>query len=116
MLKNILVLSLVISASFAYAKDGMYQGTGIRGRRGTITVEVMVKSGKISEIKVVDSKEDRPKNSIELITATMIRENNINVDAVSGATLASKAFVSAVEEALKSSGKNFKGDLIKPSK
>ena len=116
MFKNIALLGLVVSASMAYAQNATYKGEGVRGYRGPISVEVTVKAGKLSQITVVSSKEDRPRNSIELITATMIRENNINVDAVSGATRTSKAFVSAVEEALKASGKNFKGALVKPSK
>ncbi|MGL5721233.1 MAG: FMN-binding protein [Brevinema sp.] len=116
MLKNVVFFGLVVSASLAHAQDATYKGTGSNGYRGPISVDVTVAAGKITAITVTASKEDRPRNSIELITATMIRENNINVDAVSGATRTSKAFVSAVEAALKNSGKNFKGALVKPSK
>ena len=116
MFKNIAIFSLLVSATLTYGQDATYKGTStVNGFRGPISVEVVVSGDKIASIKVTSTKEDRPKNSIELITATMIRENNINVDSVSGATRTSRSFVSAVTEALKTSKKNFKGALVKPS-
>ncbi|MGL5722594.1 MAG: FMN-binding protein [Brevinema sp.] len=116
MFKKFVIFSLFMSASLTYAQNATYKGTStVNGYRGPISVEVVVAGDKISSIKVTSSKEDRPKNSIDLITATMIRENNINVDVVSGATRTSRSFISAVGEALKTSTKNFKGALVKPS-
>ncbi|MBT9175736.1 MAG: Electron transport complex subunit RsxG [Firmicutes bacterium] len=69
---------------------------------GTIKVSVTVKSGRVENVRVV-AHEDTPEYAnaafVEL-TRAVIREQDPEVDAVSGATGSSEGFVQAVIEAL----------------
>ena len=87
-------------------KDGTYTGSA-KGYRGDVKVKVTVKNGKIAKVKVVSHTDtpsyfSRAKKLIPKIT----KNNNPNVDTVSGATFSSKGIINAVKDALKkASGK-----------
>jgi uncharacterized protein with FMN-binding domain len=82
-------------------KDGTYTGTGT-GFRGNTDVSVTVSSGKISDVTIVSYEDDdqffsRAKSTI---ISEIIKNQDVNVDAVSGATYSSKGIMEAVANAL----------------
>ncbi|MBT9133821.1 MAG: Electron transport complex subunit RsxG [Firmicutes bacterium] len=85
----------------ATVPDGEYPGEG-RGLLGPIKVSVTVKSGRVENVRVVahaDTPEYANAAFVEL-TRAVIREQDPEVDAVSGATGSSEGFVQAVIDAL----------------
>ena len=94
--------------------NGSFEGTG-DGRNGEIKVGVVVEKGLITTVTILESleSEEYALPVFEQITASIIANNNINIDVVSGASLSSQGLLTAVENALKDSGANFKGKLIK---
>jgi len=83
------------------AADAVFEGTAA-GYRGPITVQVRLNGGKIMEILVVDSSEDRFTGAaaIEELIDLVIENNSADVDAVSGATESSRGFLEAVQNAI----------------
>ena len=81
-------------------KDGVYTGVG-KGFNGNIHVEVTIKDGKISEIKITQHSDDQPyiNNAMALIN-NIIQTQSVAVDTVSGATYSSKGIIDAVKDAL----------------
>ena len=83
-------------------KDGTYTGSAM-GFGGNITVSVVIREGKIADIKIVnasgetDSYFSRAKNVI----ARILKKGSPNVDTVSGATYSSAGIINAVKRALK---------------
>ena len=94
--------------------NGSFEGTG-DGRNGEVKVSVAVVKGIITSVTVLESleTEEYALPVFEQIIASIIANNNINIDVVSGATLSSQGILTAVENALKDSGANFKGKLVK---
>ena len=62
-------------------------------------VEVTVRDGEITNINILEHKNERGK-SAEIVTDRIIKEQKIDVDAVSGATNSSTVIKKAVENAL----------------
>lgn len=82
-------------------KDGSYTGMG-EGFGGIIKAQVVIKNGKITEISVLEAKnedEDYYNKAIALID-NMIKNQSTNVDAISGATFTSNGIIVAVRDAL----------------
>jgi uncharacterized protein with FMN-binding domain len=79
----------------------VFEGTA-QGMRGPITVKVRVNDGNITEIVVANSTEDRfvGAAAIEELIDTVIENNNTDVDVISGATISSRGFLDAVNNAL----------------
>ena len=76
------------------------KGKGIGGK---VPVTVVVKDGKVAEVTVGDNSETQGIGSkaIEQLPAEIVKANGTEgVDAVSGATITSKAIKSAVNDAL----------------
>lgn len=127
----VLVIALAITAKAA-ASSGSAAGansseipadavalTGIgSGRNGDITVEVIASADKIYRVTVTDHKETEGIGSeaVTKLPGEIYRTQNINVDAVSGATLSSEGIKTAVINALESGGFDiavFGGSVIK---
>ena len=92
--------------------DGTYSGTG-QGFRGETKTTVMVENGNITDITVVSYQDDdeyfnRAKNTI---ISEIIDNQDVNVDAVSGATFSSNGIKEAVANALGISFTNQNSDL-----
>jgi len=88
-------------------EDGVWTGTG-EGRNGPIEVSITVTNGKITDGKVIAEEEtDFAKFAEDEIIEQAVSKGNINsFDAVSGATITSKATAEAIKNALdKASGK-----------
>ena len=90
------------AAEAAALKDGTYTAEG-KGIGGKVPVTVTVKDGKVSEVKVGGNSETQGIGSkaIEQLPAKIVEANGLEgVDAVSGATVTSKAIFTAVEDCL----------------
>lgn len=87
------------------ATAGTYTAT-VTGYKGDITVEVTVDSDSITNINVVDQHETEGIGSeaIRILTDKILKNQTVGVDSVSGATVTSASFKSAVKNALEQSG------------
>ncbi len=112
--KSIILICCLVVPLPSFSNNGDYTGSST-GKRGKITVQVTLVDSVISAIKVTESKEDKvfvyPR-----MTKTILANNNINIDIISGASLTSKGFLAAIENALKPTGINFKGEPLKALK
>lgn len=79
--------------------DGTYDGSYSGGRFGN-QLEVTVLSGKITDIKIVRDMVVPAKDVSSKLFAEVEQDQKLDVDAVSGATVSSKAYLMAVENAL----------------
>jgi len=79
----------------------LYEGAAM-GYRGMIHVRVGFEQGTITEITVVESREDHAIGgaAIEELTDLVLMYNTTELDAVSGATETSKGFLEAIENAI----------------
>jgi len=82
-------------------EGSFYQGAAM-GYRGMIQVRVGFEQGTITEITVVESREDLSIGgaAIEELTDLVLMYNTTELDAVSGATETSKGFLEAIENAI----------------
>jgi uncharacterized protein with FMN-binding domain len=78
--------------------DGTYTGS-YDSYRWSTTVEVTVKDHKITDIKPVKIQQGR-EDMVKDLTQKILAEQKPDVDAISGATASSKAFLEAVDSAL----------------
>lgn len=81
-------------------KDGSYIGS-YQGFRWSNTVEVTVKDNKITNITVLKPQLFAKQETIDTITQRILSEQSTDVDMVSGATADCKAYLKAIEDALK---------------
>ncbi len=104
--KNVKVTAIFdrTSASQGKYKDGEYYGTA-RGRNGDVTVKVTVESGRVAQVEVTENQEtpgyfSKALAVIDNLLGIGSNEELDQVDAVSGATLSSKAIKQATKNAL----------------
>ncbi|MGI6632698.1 MAG: FMN-binding protein [Bacillota bacterium] len=86
--------------------DGTYQGQ-YKHARWNYTVNVTVKNHKITGIEYAESRAANQlmSKATDDLAARVIAQGSTKVDAVSGATVTSKAFLKAIENALASTPK-----------
>mgnify|MGYP000889768326 CR=1 FL=1 len=80
--------------------NGAYIGS-YQGFRWSNTVEVTVKDNKITDIVVLKPQLFAKQETIDTITQRIISAQSTDVDLVSGATADCKAYIKAIENALK---------------
>jgi uncharacterized protein with FMN-binding domain len=83
-------------------KDGIYTGIS-KGVKGIIKTEIVIKNHIIQEIKFVEEQEHTypaGKQSLKIIPDKIIKTQNLEVDAVSGATVTSNAIIKSIKNAL----------------
>lgn len=98
-------------ASGNQIKDGTYTGVGI-GRGGDITVDVTIKDDTITGIEVKDHAESKGLDeAMDILTKKVLENNTTKVDSVSGCTLTSHGFLSAIRDALKNADASI--DMLK---
>jgi uncharacterized protein with FMN-binding domain len=96
-----LLKALMQEPASAY-NDGIYTGLG-NAHNGTITVEVTITDGKISNIVVSEHIETTPDLAevFNSLPYNIIKNQSIeDVDIISGATEASNGYLAAVQDAL----------------
>jgi|WetSurMetagenome_2_1015567.scaffolds.fasta_scaffold1226806_2 uncharacterized protein with FMN-binding domain len=81
--------------------DGVYAGKA-EGVHGDIELSVTVEKGKIAKVEVTKQQEAAGVSDVafERIPRAIIEKQTTKVDAVSGASLSSKAIMAAAEDAL----------------
>lgn len=87
------------SVNTSSLSDGNYEGTYNEGR-WTNKVAVTVKGGKITDIKLIKDVAFSKSEVIDALFKNVIKAQNTTVDAVSGATVTSKAYLKSIENAL----------------
>ena len=92
-IRNIDFMKLVDGSYHGFYEGGMY-----KWRENE--VQVMIESGKVSEITLLSSKENRPPEFTEELFNRVIEEQSLQVDVISGATLTTRAFLKAIDNAL----------------
>lgn len=91
---------IINDVNLSALKDGTYSGEYSSGRWSN-KVDVTIKGNKITKINLVkDVKFPKEEVTKELFNR-VIEKQNSNVDAVSGATVTSKAYMKSIENALK---------------
>jgi uncharacterized protein with FMN-binding domain len=90
-----------LKAETGAESEAVYEGAAM-GYRGIIRVRVGLDQGTITEITVVESREDRNvgEAAIEELTDLVLMYNTTELDAVSGATETSRGFLDAVRSAI----------------
>ncbi len=98
------MLFMLVSCGAKY-NDGIYKGTA-EGRNGNIVVSVTVTNGKIASVDVIEHEETPGlcEGAISEVPALIVKRQTTKVDSVSGATITSKAIMSAVDNALANAG------------
>ena len=86
---------------------GIYEGTG-RGYRGPIHVQVQVSPAGIDDIAITGHEDEAWPGgaAMEELLQMVLETGSTDLDAVSGATLSSRGFLEAVEDALGQALKN----------
>lgn len=100
---------------FARLQDGTYVGKyeGTKGSMRNATVKVTIFGGEIKEITILKGALNHTGNAakltdgmtIESLFKTVLEAKSLQVDAISGATLTSKAHLKALENALQQAQK-----------
>ncbi len=80
-------------------RDGVYSGS-FEGYRWSNTVEVTVESHKIKDIQIVKKHSFQRDELVNELSERIIQQQSLKVDVVTEATVSSKAFLKAVEDAL----------------
>lgn len=93
--ENVVINGLDVST----LPDGFYQGKYEHGR-WTNEVKVTVKAQKITAIEIIDDVTIAQPGLADKIFGEVIQAQNTKVDAVSGATVTSKAYLKAIENAI----------------
>ena len=91
-------LALAVSAAVVL-KDGVYKGRA-NGYKGPVHVEVTVKEGKISAVKVMKCQDRFARRVVKEIPRRIVEADSTEVDVISGATVTSRAVQKAVRNAL----------------
>jgi uncharacterized protein with FMN-binding domain len=85
--------------------DGTYSGTSAGGYKGPVTVEVVVRGGRIESVRVTNQVENWYGASIECVPARIVEQQGVQgVDAVTSATTTSRAILDATMTALAAAG------------
>ncbi|MGB4659931.1 MAG: FMN-binding protein, partial [Mobilitalea sp.] len=89
------------TGTLASVADGTYEGSGT-GFRGETTVSVTVSGGKITDVSILSYQDDQRyfDSASDTVTSEIITNQDVNVDAVSGATYSSNSIIAAVADAL----------------
>ncbi len=100
----------------APAGDGTYETTG-QGMGGPITVSTTIAGGKITAVEVLSHTETAGISTpaLERIPQTIVDNNSVGIDAVTGATMTSNGILAAVKAAIVEAGLNesdFSGAVV----
>lgn len=90
----------------AIPKDAIIANGSAQGMDGPVKVEVAFSPEKIYRVTVTEANEtpDIGTKAIDALPGTIVAENSLNVDAVSGATITSTAIKNAVAQAIADAG------------
>lgn len=84
-------------------KDGVYTGSA-QGFKSTITVQVTIAGGKITDIQILSAGDDAQYfNRARAVISSVLSKQSTSVDTVSGATYSSVGIINGTMEALQKS-------------
>lgn len=88
-------------ANGAAYQDGTYEGTGI-GFGGEVSVSVTIMDGKIANVEILAADDEDPAyfDMAKVLTDTIVKEQNAQLDVISGATFSSNGILEAAQDAL----------------
>ncbi len=95
-----------VAAGTSGYKNGSYTGSQADALYGTVQVKAVIKNGRLTDVQFLSQPTDRRRSqSINSQATPILRQEAIqaqsaNVQAVSGATLTSEAFVQSLQSAL----------------
>ena len=106
----VLSMALALSACGSNGSNAKESGKGqAEGHKGEVIATVNFDGDNIKSIETVHNEtEGLGDQAIEKLTKEMVDNNTVKVDAISGATNSSIAFIKAVNDAIKDSGRNVK--------
>ncbi len=96
---NALTFQKDIITALQRLPDGKYHGEYTASKLLGARVEITVQDGRIQEIKLLEHTNGRGK-SAETLPEQVVREQSLDIDLVSGATMSSKTILKAIESAL----------------
>ena len=112
-LQQKIVCSLLIACAAVFTacgasgklKDGTYTESSV-GHNGTLTLETVIKDGKIADIKTVESSETKGlgQAAVDLLCRAIVENNSIQVDTLTGATISSNCVKRIMQETVKKAG------------
>ena len=104
-----LAISATCLSAGAWAETNQVYSETVSGHNAPMTVDVIMKDGAIKNI-LVDDRESpgAGKKAIAILKKQILENQTVNLDAVTGATITSSSFVSAVSANLKKSGVDLK--------
>ncbi|MFD2617611.1 FMN-binding protein [Terrilactibacillus laevilacticus] len=82
-------------------KDGVYNGSG-SNHIGSVSVSVTIKNGSIAKVQITNCTTSYSKSYIDGLPDQVVQRQSSQVDVVSGATLSTEDFQTAVDQALAS--------------
>jgi uncharacterized protein with FMN-binding domain len=85
--------------SIASIPDGTYTGSHTFGGF-TYSVRATVIEGRVEKVRVLHNRDTRRAEKAESVVRRVVAKQNVDIDAVSGATATSKALLKACERAL----------------
>lgn len=113
------VVTMVLGIFFATftavnAAEAVTYGGEAKGHNGSLSVEVSVLDGQITEVKVLEHSESAgiADPAIEGIPAAIIEKQSLAVDVIAGASVTSQAILSATEAALAESDLDVEALLV----
>lgn len=95
--------------------EGHYIGKGI-GHGGELKVELSVFDNRIGDLKVISNHEtpNVGDNAMKIIPKEIVDQQTLNVDAVTGASLTSKAIITAAGDAIEQANGDVRSFMAKP--
>ena len=97
------VMTGCLSPGPIHYEPGLYEGTG-QGHNGTIKVQILVSGRGIEDIEILEHNEDAFE-ALEELKYLALETGSADLDAVSGATISSEGFLSALRKALQGTPK-----------
>ncbi len=91
---------VVEEIDFSQKEDGSYLGS-FEFYRWNNEVEVIIENGRVSEIIANDQPREKQDGAIRELTDSVIEGQSTQVEVVSGATVTSKTYLKAIENAMK---------------
>lgn len=90
----------ITDIDLSQVKDGVYTGE-FRGNRWTNSVEVLVEGHKITDIKVIQDVRIPLTEVTQKLIESVKEKQSLNIDAISQATINTKAYLKSIENALR---------------
>lgn len=105
-----------VTAPSGTYKDGVYVGTG-EGFGGDIKVQVTIKDGKITNVKILSAEDETPAylNRASALLSQITASQSTEIDVISGATYSSNGILDATRSALSQAAVEEESTPAKPS-